>query len=82
MERRVHKWGNSLAVPIPADIARETRVRDGTAVDVGLEDGVIVIRRLGRDAGRRDLASLVARITDDNRHGETDVGRSAGRETW
>lgn len=82
MERRVHKWGNSLAVPIPAEIARETRVADGTAVDVALEDGVIVIRRLGPEARGRDLASLAVRITDVNRHGEADFGPPTGSEAW
>ena len=70
MKRHVYKWGNELTVPIPAAMAREASVRDGTQVDVGVEKGAIVVRRCSPGERRRDLVSLVARITDANRHSE------------
>lgn len=48
---KVQKWGNSLAVRIPATIARTAHFQIGTIVDLTiLEDGVFI-----RSAGERKL---------------------------
>ena len=40
---RISKWGNSLALRIPAPFAQETGIESGTEVDLALEDGKLVI---------------------------------------
>jgi antitoxin component of MazEF toxin-antitoxin module len=41
---KVGKWGKSLAVRLPAEIARSSGFRDGEPVEVEARDGNIVIR--------------------------------------
>ncbi len=82
MRRRVQRWGNSLAVRIPADLAESCALTEGTELEVRHEAGVIVLvpDRLRRR--RYALARLVAGITRRNRPELVDWGRPRGRETW
>ena len=41
----VGKWGKSLAVRLPAEVAQQAGIAAGERVDVAAEDGNIVIRR-------------------------------------
>jgi antitoxin MazE len=43
----VQKWGNSLAVRIPATLARNAHFHIGTPVELALQNGSIVIRPTG-----------------------------------
>ncbi|MBB5686552.1 AbrB/MazE/SpoVT family DNA-binding domain-containing protein [Sphingobium boeckii] len=40
---QVAKWGNSLAVRIPADVARALNIKEGDDLDVSAEDGKLKI---------------------------------------
>jgi antitoxin MazE len=76
---RVSRWGNSLAIRIPAAFAEETQLQDGVSVDVSVEDGRLVI---SATRPRYRLDALVDKITDENRHHETDWGTAVGDEVW
>lgn len=78
MEAKIQRWGNSLGVRIPAAIARELHLRNGSVVDVVEESNSIVIR----PAKNHDIHSLLDSITDDNRHSEVDWGTREGNEAW
>jgi antitoxin MazE len=43
----VQKWGNSLAVRIPAAIARSAHFHLGTPVELAVQEGGIVVRPTG-----------------------------------
>lgn len=43
----VQKWGNSLAVRIPATIARSVHFHIGTLVELDTQDGNLVIKATG-----------------------------------
>ncbi len=45
MRSRISKWGNSLGVRIPRSFAEEAGLRDGTLVEVTVEDGRVVIEQ-------------------------------------
>jgi antitoxin MazE len=79
MTTQVAKWGNSLGLRLPKAVAQEAEIGDGDTVDVSVQNGAIVIRPA---KARYSLDELVGRITPKNRHGETDWGKRAGRETW
>lgn len=49
-------WGKSLAVRVPADVARLAGLSEGEAVEIETRDGDIVIRRDGANAQRRRRA--------------------------
>jgi len=54
-------------------------VEDGDAVDVSVENGAIVVRVTVK---RYTIEELVADLSPDNRHGETDWGPPVGKEAW
>jgi antitoxin MazE len=43
----VQRWGNSLAVRIPAAVARSARFRVGQPVEVSAQDSNILVKALG-----------------------------------
>jgi antitoxin MazE len=73
------KWGNSVALRIPKNIAEEAGLREGDRVELSVENGAIAVRP-ARPA--YTLEELVGRITPRNRHAETDWGGPAGNESW
>jgi antitoxin MazE len=80
VETKIQRWGNSLGLRIPKSFAAEAHVEAGSTVDLTVEDGRLVVRPV--PARIYDLASLVAGITRDNIHEETDWGEPRGREVW
>jgi antitoxin MazE len=62
----IQKWGNSLAVRIPAAVARAARLSVGQPVGVSAEEGGLRVQSLG--APRLSLAQKLARF-DVTRHG-------------
>ena len=80
MRTRIQKWGNSLAVRIPHSYAIETKFEAGTAIELTLGDGEIVIKRTKRE--EYTLEKLLGGITRKNRHTETETGRRVGKEVW
>ena len=81
MTTQIGKWGNSLAVRIPGAHAKELGLKNGMEVDISLVEGKIVLRA-PRGRRRYSLDELVAAITPENIHGETDWGEAVGREVW
>ncbi len=77
MRTRVQKWGHSLALRIPKSFAEELGMRDSTPVDLATDGDVLIVRPLGK---RYTLAELLSGVTDDNVHGEVDMGKPFGRE--
>ncbi len=80
MRIAVRKWGNSLAVRIPKAAAEETKIRQGSVVDVSTSRGRLVVTPVV-DAPFT-LGELLRRVTRSNVHGEVDTGPAVGREVW
>jgi antitoxin MazE len=76
----VRKWGNSAAVRLPASALAAAGLKPDDEVTVRGEDGRIVIEPARRKS--YDLESLIAGITPENRHEETDWGPARGKEFW
>lgn len=72
------KWGHSVALRIPSDIARQISAIEGQAADVFVEDGRLVVVPVQKPT--YDLAELVEGITSENLHGETETGSAVGNE--
>ena len=79
MKTKVAKWGNSLAVRIPAALAEEARLVCGDNIEVRVVDGTIVL-----SARRRvpTLEEMLASVTPGQTHGEVDWGKPVGNEVW
>jgi antitoxin MazE len=74
----IQKWGNSLAVRIPAGLATQVNLREGTPVDVIAEQGAIVV--VPRSGKKYRLTDLLSDCKPSQLHGETDFGPDVGRE--
>ncbi len=80
MNMYVRRWGNSAAVRIPAATLDAAGLKPDDPVDVREENGRIVIEPLRKKA--IDIEALIAGITAENRHEETDWGPPVGKEIW
>lgn len=79
MHTRIQKWGNSLALRIPAPFAQEVGIRNDTEVDLVIDhDGSLRVTPV--KSPRYDLDSLLAGVSDDNLHAEADFGPRRGKE--
>ena len=78
MPNHVSKWGNSLALRLPKTIASDARLREGTAVEMRVEGGLLIVRPARPKYKLSDL--LAAHKRAEN--GEVDWGKAAGEEEW
>jgi antitoxin MazE len=78
MKTAVQRWGHSLAIRIPRAFAQETRLGNGTEVDLQLKAGTLVIRRLQKSRYR--LSDLLSQVRKSNLHQENEWGGRPGRE--
>ena len=74
---QVVRWGNSLAVRIPKAVAEQVRLQEGDPILIEALDGHVELHPSERIPS---LEQLVARITPENRHKETEWGRDRGKE--
>ena len=80
MRTKTQKWGNSLALRIPRAFAREVHLVQDAPVELSVEDGRIVIVPVSDE--QITLEKLLARVTEQNIHGEIDCGPAVGIEEW
>ena len=69
MTPKVQRWGNSLAVRIPAPLARQLGLVDGRAVEIEVEKGRVIIEPVHLVP---TLDDLLAGIRPDNQHHDLD----------
>ncbi len=74
----VQRWGNSLAVRIPAVLAGQLDVKDGAQVELTVRNGELVVRPV--KAEKLSLRDLLKNCKPSQLHGETDFGEDVGRE--
>lgn len=80
MVATVAKWGNSLAVRIPQNLAKEIHLAEGAQIDLSVVNGTLVMKP--RIRKRYSLDELINEITPENLHGEIDGGIAVGNEIW
>ncbi|CAN5546605.1 AbrB/MazE/SpoVT family DNA-binding domain-containing protein [soil metagenome] len=80
MKIKIQKWGNSLALRIPKSFAIESKIEQGSTVEVSLESGKIIVFPVVEP--EFSLNELLAKVTTKNLHGEIDTGGSVGKEAW
>jgi antitoxin MazE len=63
---QISKWGNSLGLRVPRDVAARAGITEGSRVDIeASDDGRIIITRSRR---RFTLEELLAGMTPDREH--------------
>ena len=74
----IKKWGNSLALRIPKDIAQTLHIENNSILELNIKNGALVIEPQNETL----LESLVSRIDASNLHNEVDTGKVVGNEEW
>ena len=74
------KWGNSVAVRIPAAIMAAAHIGLNQTVDVRVEQGRIVSEPLRRKVFKLD--ELLGGITSKNLHDPVETDEPVGKEVW
>jgi antitoxin MazE len=77
MRASIARWGNSLAVRVPKELAASLGLREGAAVEMTVEDDAIVLRRR-----RYDIRELVAAMADKERPPLLLEDEPRGSEIW
>jgi len=72
------KWGNSLALRIPKNIATTLSIEKESMLELIVENGRLIIVPQNKIL----LESLVAEIDSENLHSEIDMGKRVGNEKW
>ena len=79
MKVKLSRWGNSLAVRIPAQIAVEASLEEGVPLRIEYVDGAL---HLSLIETQPTLDQLIAGITKENSHREIESGSPVGEELW
>ncbi len=80
MQTMIQQWGNSLALRIPKAFAQQAKVKKGSSVRFTIEKNRLVVEPVEKT--KITLASLLAGVTPENIHPETDWGKPMGKEIW
>ena len=81
MQTRIQKWGNSLAVRIPKIYAEQLGLVCESQVDLEISGGILQCKPIPEER-HYDLEEMLAGITEENLHRETDTGTPVGKEFW
>lgn len=76
----IRKWGNSLALRIPKSVAEDSRIKQGSVVEVSVVRGKLVVAPVA--SPKFTLKQLLAAVTKANRHPESGTDGPLGRESW
>ena len=74
----IKRWGNSLALRIPKDIANTLSIEYDSILELSIIDGALVLKPQKSST----LESLVSQINSENLHQEVATDGSVGHEEW
>lgn len=77
MEARIQKWGNSLGLRIPLQLAKHLNLQQGSPVILEVEGDRIVIQ-----SPKYNLDEMVNQITPKNQHHQMLEDKPRGNEEW
>lgn len=74
----INKWGNSLGIRIPKNIAEQANLEAGSELVISLnEKGQLILKA----EEKLTLADLCANVTPENRH-DLAIDNELGKEKW
>ena len=76
MTTRIQKWGNSLGVRIPKEIAREINIREGSVISFSVESGRLIMSHPKKH--KYTLTELLKNFDKKNQHELIDWGPDIG----
>ena len=79
MTTKIQKWGNSLGVRIPKEIAHKTHMREGSVISFSVKGEMLMLRHSRQ---KYTLAYLLKSFDKNTQHEEIDLGSPRGSEVW
>lgn len=79
MVSKIQRWGNSLAVRIPNNIAKDLHFSQGSTIELKQIDDKIIITP---KQDKADLKTLLTKVSKSNRHAEVKTYKVVGNENW
>jgi antitoxin MazE len=80
MNAQFAKWGNSVALRIPASVVQELAVSVGRTAKIHVREGSLVVTPVPGPVYTLD--ELLSGMTEENLHGEITTGEPVGNEVW
>lgn len=77
MQARIQRWGNSLGLRIPMQIAKQLDLQEGSPVAIEIEHGRIIIQ-----PPKYNLDMMLKEITSKNQHHPIFDDGQQGNEEW
>lgn len=71
---KVQKWGNSLAVRIPSNVADRVSIQQGTEIELNVIDDQEIMLVPKKAKKQYTLEELLKQCKPENRHEEIDFG--------
>jgi antitoxin MazE len=78
MEATIQKWGNSLGIRIPKNLANELHFNEGSNIEILLDDDRLIIVKKEKIT----LKEKLSMISSENLHHEIQSGEPLGNEEW
>ncbi len=76
----IRKWGNSLALRIPAVLASQLNITESSAVECSVQDGRLVVKPVIKP--KYLLCDLLAGVKKEDLQEDADTGEPRGAEVW
>ena len=80
MKVEVSKWGNSLALRIPAKIARENGLTEGASAELSVKNGCLIVTPSKKEQRKERLKRMLASLKEVGPDSEVDWGPEVGKE--
>ena len=78
MTTTIQKWGNSLGLRIPKEIARRVDIREGSPISFSIEEDTLILKRSRKQ--EYTLDGLLRNFDKKTQHKIVDWGSDVGTE--
>jgi antitoxin MazE len=79
VQTAIAKWGNSLALRLPRNVATDLQLVEGSAVELHVEGVAIIVTPTRK---KYKLDDLLAQYKPEHRRSELGWGEPVGEEVW
>jgi antitoxin MazE len=80
MSTTVSKWGNSLGLRIPIDVAKKANIKEGDHVNFTVKSNCDLV--LKKEKSRRSISEIIGNYNGKYEFEEVDWGKPEGDEIW
>jgi antitoxin MazE len=82
MHGEIKKWGNSLALRIPKDLAQTLELHEGTQLTLEITKQGLLLKPATKRRSSKNLEAMLQGISPEKIHREIDWGQAVGNEVW